>query len=85
MCHARPFDGDAVLHSLFKAELHIQPFIDRVVPAHAPAVVGARIVPTLKGVLNAVAEEVEGVLPTGRCSSPTAWQRNCFGNQLYQK
>ena len=53
-----------MLHRLFEGELHVQTLIDRVVLAsfRSFAVLTSCIVTTVESVLDAVAEEEEGIL-----------------------
>ena len=62
--HVGTLDGYRMLHGLLEGKLDIQSLKDRVVLAAlgALAVLSAGIVATQKGMLNAVAEEEEGVL-----------------------
>ena len=62
--HVGTFDGNRMLHGLLERELDVQSLEDRVVLAALGAltVLSAGIVAAQESVLDAVAEEVEGVL-----------------------
>ena len=58
-----PFDSNRLLHRLLKTELLIQSLEDGVVLARFLSLIAfARIVTTIKGIFNAMTEEVERIL-----------------------